>query len=156
MHEAKLMTLVLDTQPWSIEYAQYDPLFRFYEQGLRDVIYRAYLSQAKSRNASQYLSGHEQLAFATSIELDYHDMLACELETHNEQARDYLAHYAIKETLLIDQISAEILARVHLSWRHFFPEQRAVFHPMSLRWHNESFSITAAVEPIQESPEFGY
>ena len=149
MFDPSLMTLVLDTQPWCIEYAQYDSLFRFYEHGLREVIYRAYMTRAKSRNATPYLHSHEQLEFANAIELDYHDALAYELEYHNSQARQYLNDQAFKEALLIDQVSAEILARVHHTWRHLFPNQRAVFHPATTRWHDDAFSVTASLEPLR-------
>jgi hypothetical protein len=148
-YDQTLMTLVLDTQPWSIEYAQYDPLFRFYENGLREVIYRAYMTQAKSRNNSIYLNSHEQLAFAQSVELDFHDILAYELEFHNEQAREYLATQSMREAFLIDQISAELLARVHRTWRHLFPRHRAIFHPASVQWFDDAFSVVVSLEPIR-------
>jgi hypothetical protein len=144
-----LMTLVLDTQPWSIEYAQYDSLFRFYEHGLNEVIYRAYMTRAKSRNATPYLHSHEQLEFANAIELDFHDALAYELEWHNHQARQYMTDQAMKEALLIDDVAARILGRVHHTWRHLFPTTRAVFHPNTTQWHGDAFSVVASLEPIR-------
>jgi hypothetical protein len=149
MHEtSQLMTLVLDTQPWSIEYAQYDSLFQFYPLGLKEVIYRAYADQAKSRNDSAYIHTQDQLKFANAIEYDFHDALAYQLEFHNPGAREIIATTGLKEALAIDQISAEILARIHRHWRHLFPHHRAVFHPTTLRWFDDAFSIEAAVEKI--------
>jgi hypothetical protein len=107
------------------------------------------MTQAKSRNDTLYLNSHEQLAFANSIELDYHDALAYELEWHNNQAREYLTTYAFKEAMLIDDVAAQILARVHQSWRHLFPRHRAIFHPTTVRWHDDAFSVVTSLEPIR-------
>lgn len=148
MHESQLMTIVLDTHPWCIEYAQYDSLFQFYPLGLKEVIYRAYAAQGKSRNMSQHVLSQEQLCFASEVELDFHENIAYQLEFHNEMAREILATTSLKEALVIDEVSGEILARIHRSWRHLFPHHRAVFHPTTLRWHDDAFSIQAAVELI--------
>jgi predicted metalloprotease len=153
-NETQVMTLVLDTHPWCIEYAQYDSLFQFYpELGIKEVIYRAYANQAKSRNDSGYVHSHEQAQFANQIEFDYHDMWSIQLEHMNERAREYMERYSFKEALLIDQVCAEILAKVHRTWRHLFPHQRAVFHPTTLHWHDDAFSIEASVEPIHHKHE---
>lgn len=148
MTDSHLMRIVLDTQPWCIEYAQYDSLFQFYPLGLKEVVYRAYAAQGKSRNSSIHVLAQEQLRFASEIEFDFHDALAYQLEFHNPQAREMMATTNLREALVIDQISGEILARVHRQWRQLFPQHRALFHPTTLAWHDDAFSIIVAAEPL--------